>query len=94
MKGLARSFFMEGRIRTTEAKAKELRPLVEKYITRGKNPALASRRILIASFSPIIAQKIIARADTLHDRKGGYTRIIKTGVRKSDSARMAIIEFV
>ncbi len=94
MKGLAGSFFMEGRIRTTEAKAKELRPFVEKYITRGKNPTLASRRLLIASFSPAIAQRIIARAREMADRHGGYTRIIKTGVRKSDSAAMAIIELV
>ena len=94
MRGLADAFFMHGRIRTTEAKAKELRPFVEKYITRGKNPTLASRRILIAAFSPAIARRIIARAAQMRDRKGGYTRIIKTGVRKSDSAAMAIIELV
>ena len=94
MKGLAGSFFMEGRIGTTEAKAKELRPFVEKYITRGKNPTLASRRFLIASFSPAVARHIIARANAMRDRKGGYTRIIKTGARKSDGAAMAIIELV
>lgn len=94
LKGLADAFFMHGRIRTTEAKAKELRPLVEKYITRGKNQTLASRRLLIASFSPTIASRIIARADAMRDRKGGYTRIIKTGQRRSDSAAMAIIELV
>lgn len=94
LRGLAESFFMHGRIRTTEAKAKELRPFVEKYITRGKDPTLASRRMLIAAFSPAIAQRIIARADQVRDRKGGYTRIIKIGARKSDSAAMAIIELV
>ncbi len=94
MKGLAGSFFMHGRIRTTEAKAKELRPFVEKSITRGKNPTLASRRLLIASFSPAIASRIIARAEAMRDRKGGYTRVIKTGQRRSDGAHMAIIELV
>jgi large subunit ribosomal protein L17 len=94
IRGLARSFFEHGRIRTTEAKAKELRPFVEKCITRGKSPSLASRRMLIASFSPATARRIISRADTVRDRKGGYTRIIKTGPRKSDNARMAIIEMV
>lgn len=94
MRGLADAFFMRGRMETTEAKAKELRPMVEKYITRGKNPTLASRRMLISAFSPAGARRIIAYAETMRERKGGYTRIIKIGVRKSDSARMAIIELV
>lgn len=94
MKGLAGSFFMQGRIRTTEAKAKELRPWAEKCITRGKNPTLANRRLLIESFSPLITNRIIARAHEMRDRKGGYTRIIKIGQRRSDGARMAMIEFV
>ncbi len=94
LKSLASSFFVHGRIETTEAKAKELRPFVEKHVTRGKNPTLASRRLLAASFSPAVAARVIERAAAMKDRKGGYTRIIKVGVRKSDSARMAIIEFV
>jgi len=85
---------MRGRIRTTEAKAKELRPFAEQCVTRGKNPTLAGRRLLAASFSPAIAARIIERARSMGDRKGGYTRIIKVGARKSDGARMAIIEFV
>lgn len=94
IKGLADAFFARGTMRTTEAKAKELRPVVEKYITRGKNPTLANRRLLISAFSPATAGRIIARAGAMRERKGGYTRIIKTGQRLSDSARMAIIELV
>ena len=94
MKSLASSFFMLGRINTTEAKAKELRPFVEKFITRGKTPTVSNRRFFARFFSSSVVKKIIAHADDVKKRHGGYTRIIKTGVRKSDSARMAIIELV
>ena len=91
-KSLASSFFMLSRIRTTEAKAKELRPFVEKCITKAKNPTLHNRRILYKSFSPSVVQKILHHAESMNGRKGGYTRVTKLGIRKSDSARMAIIE--
>ena len=94
MKSLAVSFFIRKRIATTEAKAKELRPFVEKLLTRAKNPTLANRRIIRESFSETITARIIERAGEMGDRAGGYTRIMKQGVRKSDSARMAIIEMI
>ncbi len=94
MRSIASSFFVVGRIRTTEAKAKELRPFVEKFITRAKNPTLANRRFLLRFFSEKVVKKIIECADLLRERKGGYTRIIKTEPRKIDSAKMAIIELV
>ena len=94
MKSLAASFFIRGNIQTTEAKAKELRPYAEKFVTRAKNPTLADRRILTREFSPEIAGRIIARAKNYEHRPGGYTRITKVGIRRHDSARMARIEFV
>lgn len=85
---------MLGRIRTTEAKAKELRPYVEKYLTRAKLPTLANRRLLASGFGPRIAASAVARAAELAGRLGGYTRIVRMGPRKSDGARMAILELV
>lgn len=93
MKGLASSFFMLGRIRTTEAKAKELRPYIEKFLTRAKNPTAANKRFFGRFFSAKAAAGAFELAKLL-DRKGGYTRIIKFGPRTGDAARMAIIELV
>ena len=94
MKSLVVSFFRYGKIKTTEAKAKELRPYVERVITRGKNPSLANRRLLGKTFSAGTIQKIFGTAEPFASRPGGYTRIIKTGMRKTDAARMAILELV
>ena len=94
MKSLASSFFMLGRIITTEAKAKELRPYAEKMITRAKSPSLANRRLLSAVLSEKVTKKLVERAKEYSGRPGGYTRIIKMGPRKSDSAKMAILELV
>ncbi|MBI2640643.1 MAG: 50S ribosomal protein L17 [Candidatus Sungbacteria bacterium] len=94
MKSLASSFFMLGRIKTTEAKAKELRPFVEKFITRAKNPAPANGRLFRKLFAPAVVKKIMELGRTFSGRAGGYTRIVKLGVRISDGAKMAIIELV
>ena len=94
MKSLASSFFMLGRITTTEAKAKELRPFAEKLITRAKDPTLANRRVLAPMLSDKVAKKLIDQAKGFAGRNGGYTRVIKLGARRSDGARMAIIELV
>lgn len=93
---LATSLFEHGRITTTEAKAKRLRPYAEKLITHAKVGKLANRRqvmkdirdkdivhVLFAEIGPFFA-----------DRNGGYTRIIKTLPRKGDNAPMAVIELV
>jgi len=101
LKSLASSLILNEKIKTTEAKAKELRPFVEKFITRGKKlilhpqEGLASRRFLAKFFSPQIVKKLIDEIGPRYkERKGGYTRIIKLGPRKSDGAKMAIIELV
>lgn len=95
LKSLARSLVIKGKIKTTEAKAKEIRPLVEKLITKAKTPTLANRRSLIVSLgAAVTANKIIRMAGTYEGRQGGYLRITKMGPRKGDAAKMAVIEFV
>lgn len=94
MKSLASSFFMMGKIKTTQAKAKEVRPRIEKFITKAKNPTLANRRILAATFSNDVVKIIIDRAAAFSERQGGYTRITKLVRRPGDAAQMAIIELV
>jgi large subunit ribosomal protein L17 len=94
-RSLLRSLALRGRIQTTEARAKEIRPLMEKLVTRGKNPTLANRRVLISTIGDEGAvKKIIAAAETHKDRSGGYLRIVKLVQRKGDAAKMALIEFV
>lgn len=94
MKSLASSFFLLGKIKTTEAKAKELRRFVEKFITRAKKPTLANQRILRRYFSDPVVKKIREYAAAQKGRPGGYTRIIKLNIRPSDTAKIAIIELV
>lgn len=95
LKSLARSLVLKGRITTTEAKAKEIRPLVEKLVTRGKSNTLASRRMLVAQLGDAgTAAKLIKTAANYTERQGGYLRITKMGPRKGDAALMAVIEFV
>ena len=93
---LALSLIVREKIKTTEAKAKELRPMVEKLITKGKTGTLASRRAIISKLnSEKAADKVLKSLSPKYiDRKGGYTRIIKIGRRKSDASQMAYIEFV
>ena len=95
LKSLARSLVLEGAITTTEAKAKEIRPLVEKLVTRGKTVTLANRRLLVADLGDIdTVNKLIKTASGYADRAGGYLRITKMGPRKGDASPMAVIEFV
>ncbi len=93
LEGLASSFFMRGRIETTEAKAKELRPYVERCITRGKTGALDTRRHLGRFFHESITRKIMEIGGR-EKRAGGYTRITKSRIRMRDGARMAILELM
>ena len=83
-------------IRTTLAKARELRPIVEKLITLGKKGSLHARRYAIARLSPDAQiDKLFGEiADRYSNRNGGYTRIIKAGKRYGDNAPMAYIELV
>lgn len=95
LRSLARSLILRGRMQTTEARAKEVRPLVEKMVTRGRTPTLANRRLLIAALrDEAVAKKLIAKAEEYKGRAGGYLRITKMGPRQGDAAKMAIIEFV
>ena len=94
-KVLVNNFFLHEKIKTTEAKAKELRSIAEKMITKAKKIDLANRRLLAASLTPKMTKKIIEDiAPQYKDRAGGYTRIIKLGPRNSDGAKMVIIELV
>jgi large subunit ribosomal protein L17 len=93
---LARSLFSEGRIRTTEAKAKRLRPHAERLITFAKRGDLASRRqVLTVVRDKAVVHKLFAEiAPRFADRPGGYTRILKLGPRPGDAAPMVLIELV
>lgn len=95
-RNMVTSLFEHERIVTTVEKAKELRPIAEKMITLGKRGDLHSRRQALAFIrSKDVVDKLFTEIkDKFADRKGGYTRILKTGIRKGDAASMAIIEFV
>lgn len=95
LRGLAQALFAQSRIKTTETKAKELRPFAEKMISRAKKNDLASRR-LIGKILNKEALKLLFNvvAPKYKERNGGYTRIIKKGPRIKDRAREAIIELV
>lgn len=104
LRNMATSVILHGKIETTEMKAKELRSVVDELITLGKRGDLHARRQAAAYIRNVIAdeatQKTVLQklfdeiAPKYADRNGGYTRIIKTGVRRGDSAPMAIIELV
>ena len=81
---------------TTLPKAKELRPIVEKLITLGKRGGLHARRQAIAEMRDLAMVKKLFEVlgPRYKDRNGGYTRVIKAGIRASDAAPIAIIEFV
>jgi len=95
-KSQARSLILHGKIKTTEMKAKELRPFIEKLITRAKDDSLASRRILISRVGDKDAVDKLFKdiGPRYKERKGGYTRIVRLPYKRNDGAREAIIEFV
>ena len=96
MRGLASSLIEHESIETTEAKAKELRPFVEKLITKAKSGTLHDRRLAIRLVQKReVADKLFQEVGPRYaGRPGGYTRILKTGHRKGDGAEMARIELV
>lgn len=97
IRSLARSLIMHERISTTEMKAKELRPYIERLVTYGKKGTLASRRLAIASLhDPAAVKKLFgAIAPRYKERAGGYTRVVKRAHRGSNDARkLAYILFV
>jgi len=93
---LATQLFEHGRIVTTEAKAKRLRPLAEKLITKAKRGDIHSRRLVLTTVRDkgVVHTLFTEIAPSLADRDGGYTRITKVGPRKGDNAPMAVIELV
>jgi large subunit ribosomal protein L17 len=93
---LAGALIEHGRIKTTEAKAKEVRPIVEKMITLGKRGDVHAHRQAVAFLrSKPIAHKLFAEvAPRFADRPGGYTRVVKLDPRQGDAASMAYLEFV
>lgn len=95
-RSMATSLITYGKIDTTEAKAKAVRPWVEKLVTRSKVNTLHSRRRLLGEIpSPLIVEKLVSTLGLLFaTRPGGYTRIIKMGPRTGDSAPMVRLEFV
>ena len=96
LKTLAHALVTRGKITTTEAKAKELRPFIEKLVTLAKKEELGTRRLIVARAGPHTALKLLSTvaAKKYSNRKGGYTRIVKIGRRAKDTAKMAHIEFV
>jgi large subunit ribosomal protein L17 len=93
---LATSLFKHGRITTTETKAKRLRPLAEKLVTFAKRGDLHSRRrvLTVIRDKDVVGTLFDEIGPRFETRPGGYTRIVKAGIRKGDAAPMAIIELV
>lgn len=96
LRNLATQLFENGRITTTETKARRLQPVAEKLITKAKRGDLHSRRLVLQSVTDKNVVKTLFDdiAPTFADREGGYTRITKIGPRKGDNAPMAVIELV
>ena len=95
-RNMAAALIKHEQIKTTLAKAKEMRPYAEKLITLAKKGGLSNRRL---AHSKIMDDAQLIKlfdvlAERYKDRNGGYTRVIKAGIRKSDAAQMAVIEFV
>ncbi len=97
LRGLALSLIEHGKIQTTEAKAKELRPYIERLITKGKDGSLTSRRVVMSALgepdSAVTKKLFDDVAKRYATRNGGYTRIIKLG-ETGAGRREACIEFV
>lgn len=101
LRSLAIALLEHDRIKTTEARAKELRPFVEQIITRAKKGDVHARRVAMAQLGDYKFPKndagkdlFAALGERFEGREGGYTRILKLGPRKGDSAPMVIIELV
>ncbi len=96
LRSLARNLIRDQRIKTTLPKAKELRPFVEKLVTKAKVNTVATRRLLSTRIhgAPEVKKLVDTIAPKYADRKGGYTRIIRMPNRDLDGSEMALIEFI
>lgn len=93
-KGLATALIDHGKIKTTGTKAKSLSAFVDKLVAKASQEDIGSRRYLLKYIGEKAARKLISDVSPkFKDKKGGYTRVIKLGQRKSDGSQMAIIEF-
>ena len=93
---LAASLIKNGRVKTTDAKAKEVRPFVERMVTFAKRGDLHARRIVLTRLKdPLAVKKLFDEiGPQFTDRFGGYTRILKLGFRQGDNSPVSLIEFV
>lgn len=96
LRNLATSVIIYERVKTTEAKAKAVKPLLEKLITIGKKNDLTARRKLLKAlyFKKAVKKVLEVLGPKYQERKGGYARIVKLGRRKGDGAQIVQIEFV
>jgi large subunit ribosomal protein L17 len=96
LRNMAAALIKHEQITTTTAKAKELRPYVEKLVTLAKRGGLSNRRLAHARLLDETQERKLfdTLAERYAGREGGYTRIIKAGIRASDAAPLAVIEFV
>jgi large subunit ribosomal protein L17 len=95
LKTMAVSLIREGKMKTTETKAKVLKPIVEKLVTKAKVGDIAAKRLIIAKVGSVSAKVLVDTiAPKYKTRNGGYLRITKLNDRKNDAAKMAQIEFV
>jgi large subunit ribosomal protein L17 len=96
MRNMASSLFRHGRIETTTAKAKELRPFAERLITLAKRGDLHARRLAATKIQDrqVLGTLFDDLGPRYSERPGGYTRILKLGNRKGDAAEMSLIELV
>ncbi len=99
LKNLTASLFIHERIETTLQKAKEVRRIAEKLITIAKEDTIHSRRLVRRMIPNPLQRKVVNKifseiAPRYRDRNGGYTRIIKTGIRRGDGSQMAVIMLV
>ena len=95
-RNMSASLIKHEQITTTVAKAKELRPYIEKLVTLAKRGGLANRRLAMSRLmdDTQLVKLFDVLAERYKDRNGGYTRVIKAGIRASDAAPIAVIEFV
>jgi large subunit ribosomal protein L17 len=96
LRNLVTSLFREERINTTEARAKEVKSIAERLVTAAKKGDLAARRRALAYIyeEDVVRKLFNTIAPKYADRQGGYTRIVKTGYRRGDAAKMVILELV
>ncbi|MEK7659594.1 MAG: 50S ribosomal protein L17 [Patescibacteria group bacterium] len=94
LSGLASSLIIHGKMKTTEARAKEVRKFLEPIITTAKKQTLTARRRVGSQLNARAAARVMTVAKGYEHRSGGYLRITKLGNRGGDAARVALIEFV